>query len=194
MHQDSSQVSSLFNPVRGVRDRMERQGIKPVDHARQNVIQVKQKSAQNRNAKEEEAVRAYEASAARLELPAQGSGTGRGKCGLRPDPLTAGSLQEAHRRAPRPAPKNVLPAVRNEGRDFVVENALNAMTAQPRRQNSGAGNKVGTTLPDWSLSLGLWLTLPRPACESTGERLPGQAGLRPDTELPDREEDRAAGR
>ncbi|KAI8470060.1 MAG: calmodulin-binding-domain-containing protein [Monoraphidium minutum] len=38
MHVDSSQVAGCLNPVRGVRDAQTRAGIRPTDHARQNLI------------------------------------------------------------------------------------------------------------------------------------------------------------
>ncbi|KIY96606.1 hypothetical protein MNEG_11355 [Monoraphidium neglectum] len=47
MHVDSSQVSGCLNPVRGVRDAQARAGIKPTDHARQNLLAVKERSRLN---------------------------------------------------------------------------------------------------------------------------------------------------
>ena len=47
-HQDSSQISSIFNPVRGVRDQMRREGRKPRNHARDNVMAIRNQSQANR--------------------------------------------------------------------------------------------------------------------------------------------------
>lgn len=47
MHADSSQIESIFNPVRGPRDAQARAGIKPVNHARNNVQSVREASQIN---------------------------------------------------------------------------------------------------------------------------------------------------
>ncbi|GMH42473.1 hypothetical protein BSKO_10392 [Bryopsis sp. KO-2023] len=47
MHINSTQVENLLNPVRGVRDAQRRQGVVPVNHARQNKDAIKQMSQIN---------------------------------------------------------------------------------------------------------------------------------------------------
>lgn len=47
MHVDSTQVGSCLNPVRSVRDAQRRAGIKPTDHARHNLMAVKEQSRLN---------------------------------------------------------------------------------------------------------------------------------------------------
>mmetsp|Transcript_4200 Transcript_4200/g.10791 ORF Transcript_4200/g.10791 Transcript_4200/m.10791 type:complete len:272 (-) Transcript_4200:93-908(-) len=51
-HQDSGQISNIFNPVRGVRDAMRRQGKQPRNHARDNLMAIRNQSAQNKLQKE----------------------------------------------------------------------------------------------------------------------------------------------
>mmetsp|Transcript_38645 Transcript_38645/g.46788 ORF Transcript_38645/g.46788 Transcript_38645/m.46788 type:complete len:284 (+) Transcript_38645:263-1114(+) len=46
-HRDSSQVTSLLNPVRGVRDQMERNGVAPRNHAKDNARAIKELSSKN---------------------------------------------------------------------------------------------------------------------------------------------------
>ena len=47
-HQDSGQISNLLNPVRGVRDQMRREGKQPRNHARDNMMAIRNQSAQNK--------------------------------------------------------------------------------------------------------------------------------------------------
>ena len=51
-HQDSGQIANLLNPVRGVRDQMRRDGKKPRNHARDNLMAIRNQSAQNKLQKE----------------------------------------------------------------------------------------------------------------------------------------------
>ena len=51
-HQDSAQISSLLNPVRGVRDQMRREGKQPRNHARDNLMAIRNQSMQNKIQKE----------------------------------------------------------------------------------------------------------------------------------------------
>eukprot|EP00899_Mesostigma_viride_P025165 jgi/Mesvir1/5833/Mv00628-RA.1 len=46
-HRDSSQIQNLMNPVKGVRDDMERRGITPKDHAKENKQKLAETSARN---------------------------------------------------------------------------------------------------------------------------------------------------
>ena len=52
----SSQIGDLLNPVRGYRDQLVRSGVKPKDHMRDNVRQLRDRQEQVRLAKEEEEV------------------------------------------------------------------------------------------------------------------------------------------
>jgi len=57
MHQNSSQVANLWNPVTGVRDAQRRAGITPVNHARDNLLAIKELSLKNKARKEAEAAK-----------------------------------------------------------------------------------------------------------------------------------------
>jgi hypothetical protein len=54
-HYGKSTVGEFLNPVNGVRGRMERQGVKPRDHARDNMIAIREKQRENRERQELEA-------------------------------------------------------------------------------------------------------------------------------------------
>lgn len=47
MHADSSQIESILNPVMGIRDAQLRAGIKPTNHAKNNVAAIKEQSKMN---------------------------------------------------------------------------------------------------------------------------------------------------
>lgn len=47
-HYGKSTVGEFLNPVNGIRGRMERHGIKPRDHARENVVALREKQRENR--------------------------------------------------------------------------------------------------------------------------------------------------
>ncbi|QDZ19673.1 enkurin domain-containing protein [Chloropicon primus] len=51
-HQDSYQISNILNPVRGVRDKMRREGKQPRNHAKDNLMAIRNQSLQNRLQKE----------------------------------------------------------------------------------------------------------------------------------------------
>ena len=55
MHQNSQQVANLWNPVTGVRDAQRRAGLTPVNHARDNLLAIKELSLKNKAKKEAEA-------------------------------------------------------------------------------------------------------------------------------------------
>ncbi|CAL8471525.1 g11067 [Coccomyxa elongata] len=59
-HQNSSQLQECLDPIRGVRDALRRQGIKPVNHARNNLAAVRAQSDKSRaqKAQEQEAAQA----------------------------------------------------------------------------------------------------------------------------------------
>lgn len=61
-HSNSSQVANLMNPVTGVRDMQKRAGKTPVNHARDNLIAIKEQSSKNQLKKLEE-IAAMEAKA-----------------------------------------------------------------------------------------------------------------------------------
>ena len=52
MHQNSSQVANLWNPVTGVRDAQRRAGMTPVNHARDNLLAIKELSLKNKAKRE----------------------------------------------------------------------------------------------------------------------------------------------
>jgi len=83
-HRDSSQVSNIFNPTRGVRDEMERRGLKPRDHHKDNRRYLKELAQMNQIKKIEDDMRSQ---------PKPGKGkmagvpsSGYGKAGARPAP------------------------------------------------------------------------------------------------------------
>jgi hypothetical protein len=41
MHQNSSQVANMLNPVTGLRDAQRRAGLTPVNHARDNLLAIR---------------------------------------------------------------------------------------------------------------------------------------------------------
>eukprot|EP00775_Hariotina_reticulata_P007060 gene7060-7274_t len=55
MHVDSSQVESILNPVRGIRDAQARAGITPTNHSRHNILAVKEQSRINALQKQQQA-------------------------------------------------------------------------------------------------------------------------------------------
>ena len=55
MHQNSSQVANALNPVTGLRDAQRRAGVTPVNHARDNLLAIKELSLKNKARKEAEA-------------------------------------------------------------------------------------------------------------------------------------------
>ena len=55
MHQNSSQVANMLNPVTGLRDAQRRAGVTPVNHARDNLLAIKELSLKNKARKEAEA-------------------------------------------------------------------------------------------------------------------------------------------
>jgi hypothetical protein len=55
MHQNSSQVANMLNPVTGLRDAQRRAGVTPVNHARDNLLAIKALSLKNKARKEAEA-------------------------------------------------------------------------------------------------------------------------------------------
>jgi len=107
-HRNSSQVANLFNPIRGVRDVTERKGGTPVNHARNNLIAVREASSRNQLKKMEP------------------DGTKNRPAGYVPKAV----------RGPAPAPRP--PSAEATGplasRDFVRENAVDAGTAACLRQ------------------------------------------------------------
>ena len=50
-HQSSSNVSNIFNPVRGIRDEMRRAGYQPIDHHRHNMRVLRDQSRRNRESR-----------------------------------------------------------------------------------------------------------------------------------------------
>ncbi|KAF6265685.1 calmodulin-binding-domain-containing protein [Scenedesmus sp. NREL 46B-D3] len=62
MHVDSSQVESILNPVRGIRDAQARAGIKPTDHSRHNVLAIKEQSRLNALQKQQQEQQAQQQS------------------------------------------------------------------------------------------------------------------------------------
>ncbi|KAK9844500.1 hypothetical protein WJX74_003268 [Apatococcus lobatus] len=52
-HQDSSQLQDILNPVRGVREALLRQGVKPVDYAHRNRVALRNISRQRQQAAEQ---------------------------------------------------------------------------------------------------------------------------------------------
>ncbi|BDA46905.1 hypothetical protein COCOBI_09-3580 [Coccomyxa sp. Obi] len=63
-HQNSSQLQECLDPVRGVRDALRRQGIEPVNHARNNLAAIRAQSDKSRarKAQEQEAAQAAQVS------------------------------------------------------------------------------------------------------------------------------------
>jgi hypothetical protein len=55
MHQNTSQVANMLNPVTGLRDAQRRAGLTPVNHARDNLLAIKELSLKNKARKEAEA-------------------------------------------------------------------------------------------------------------------------------------------
>lgn len=107
MHADSSQIENLMNPVRGPRDAAVRAGVKPVNHARHNVLAVKDLSQMNALRKA-------------AEQPEE-------RPGLKLPPVRSTS-------APSRRPLTRSDSGGGSGRDFVMENRLGAVAPvrQPR--------------------------------------------------------------
>eukprot|EP00878_Enallax_costatus_P033014 GHUV01036380.1.p1 GENE.GHUV01036380.1~~GHUV01036380.1.p1 ORF type:complete len:236 (+),score=83.94 GHUV01036380.1:656-1363(+) len=75
MHSDSSQVESLINPVRGIRDAQARAGITPTDHSRHNILAIKEQSRLNALQKQQQED-VQQASKPQLRRTTSGSGSG----------------------------------------------------------------------------------------------------------------------
>lgn len=100
---DSSQIESIINPVRGLRDAQQRAGIVPVNHAKANAMAVREASQMNalRKANEEQG-----GSSKGLKLPPVRS-------------TSAPSRQQQLQR--RPSSQGSI-----AGRDFIAENRMGA--------------------------------------------------------------------
>eukprot|EP00884_Botryococcus_braunii_P016170 jgi/Botrbrau1/3236/Bobra.174_1s0009.1 len=86
MHHNSSQIQDCLNPVRGIRDAMLRQGLKPVNHAQQNVKQIRLKSQENLKKRELEAQKESTTPAAPLSAMANVKSSGYGTPQYQPRP------------------------------------------------------------------------------------------------------------
>lgn len=128
MHADSSQVASILNPVRGVRDAQERAGIKPTNHNRNNIAAVKERSKLNALQKLQE-----QESAAAAQYSHSSGGTG-GVSTMRRT-LSGGSSGGTARRTSKD---------QDAGRDFVHENKIAAVAPlktprPPSRDDASTG-------------------------------------------------------
>eukprot|EP00877_Chromochloris_zofingiensis_P007501 jgi/Chrzof1/3003/Cz12g07200.t1 len=115
MHVDSSQVESILNPVKGVRDAQRRAGIEPVNHSRNNALAVKEQSRLNALKKLQEQEEAEQAEQNRGKPALRRTSSG----GSRPTSRPGTGLQRQHS---------------SSGRNFVEENKVTAAaTCKPAK-------------------------------------------------------------
>lgn len=107
-HKNSSQISNILNPVRGVRDQMQREGKTPPNHARDNRIAIKEASSRNQLKKLEQLA----------EMEAKAKGGFRAQLDIPKKPQRTGV---------RPLPRDP-----NE-KDYVNENKVEAVTKAAQR-------------------------------------------------------------
>mmetsp|Transcript_33969 Transcript_33969/g.57059 ORF Transcript_33969/g.57059 Transcript_33969/m.57059 type:complete len:286 (-) Transcript_33969:1033-1890(-) len=157
-HQNSSQVASFLKPTYGIRDLQARHGITPKNHAKDNLVAIREKSSQNQLKKMESELpspkkKAY--SASKFAPPTPGE-----------PPKAKGNLFSA--------------GVENNGRDYVNENitvAARAAKKQPMKDmpkisdvisepKHGNFGKVPSYLKDRNAELALKVERRRQAAEA----------------------------
>lgn len=107
-HKNSSQISNILNPVRGVRDQMQREGKTPTNHARDNRTAIKEASSRNQLKKMEQLA----------EMEAKAKGGFRAQLDVPKKPQRTGM---------RPMPRDP-----NE-KDYINENKMDAVTKAAQR-------------------------------------------------------------
>uniref|UniRef100_A0A383VWF5 Enkurin domain-containing protein n=1 Tax=Tetradesmus obliquus TaxID=3088 RepID=A0A383VWF5_TETOB len=153
MHVDSSQVESILNPVRGIRDAQARAGITPTDHSRHNILAIKEQSRLNALQKQQQEEQAQQHLRPQMRRTTSGSAGGAGPGGINRSLSGGGRAAAAGAGRPvivRSVSGNAAAGGRSasgggssDGRDFVQENkAAAAAASRPvkaeSRQDSGA--------------------------------------------------------
>eukprot|EP00882_Tetradesmus_deserticola_P031888 GHRQ01036068.1.p1 GENE.GHRQ01036068.1~~GHRQ01036068.1.p1 ORF type:complete len:247 (+),score=80.07 GHRQ01036068.1:247-987(+) len=153
MHVDSSQVESILNPVRGIRDAQARAGIKPTDHSRHNVLAIKEQSRLNALQKQQQEQQAQQAFCPQLRRTTSGTAAAvsSGPGGISRSLSGGGSRAAVVGRPGISRSVSSSAAARgarsgdgsSDGRDFVQENKASAAAASrpvkaESRQDSAA--------------------------------------------------------
>lgn len=157
-HASGSAVGSILQPVNGVRDAMRRRGQKPKDHARANIAKMRAQQRKHREDREAAAeakegfklrrfakvqsrvdrsgVAKDEASGASPPKPKKKFLRRKSDKGPAPHRMPSKFVREGPRKASVPKAREVARLAPRSSVDFVSSNAVEVITAEPKRRAS----------------------------------------------------------